>query len=406
MIGRDIFTSLAFRSVRLHLLRSLLAALGIVIGVIAITTLGIMGANLTLSVSEQLSRSANVITVTPYTGGGRGFSVVGPGGGVPGANLNITQSQLQEIERVVGANQVIPLHQTSSQITIGPSVGRATIIGVNPQDVADLLTVQEGTALRGGDGALVGATLASNFDLSVGSRIKIGSTSGNSTPNMVRVIGILEQQGASFSINADQAIIVTDKYYTTAYGGSGDYSQVQIIVNNLDQIGTIINNTDKALNRNEKIPAVRISSPTQFLSTVTSALGSITTFITMLGAISLVVAAVSIFNVMIMSVTERVREIGILRSIGTRKSEIRKMFLYEAFIIGFIGAGVGALLSVVSGYLIVLAIVGNTTFFFTPASLIYIPQGMLIGVATCVLSGIYPAWRASDLDPIEALRAE
>jgi putative ABC transport system permease protein len=406
MIGKDIFTSLAIRSVRLHLLRSLLAALGIVIGVIAITTLGIMGANLTLSVSEQLSRSANVITITPYTGGGRGFTVVGPGGGEPGANLNITQSQLQKITQVAGANTVIPIYQTSSQITVGPSIGRATIIGVNPADVADLLTVQEGTSLRGGDGALVGATLAGDFDLTIGSRIKIGSTTGNNTPVMVRVIGILEQQGASFSINADRSIIVTDKWYTAEFGGSGDYSQVQIIVNNLDQIGTIINNTDKALNRNEKIPAVRISSPTQFLSTVTSTLGSITSFMTMLGAISLVVAAVSIFNVMIMSVSERVREIGILRSIGTRKSEIRKMFLYEAFIIGFIGAGIGALLSVFSGYLIVLAIIGNTTYFFTPASLVYIPQGMVIGVATCVLSGIYPAWRASDLDPIEALRAE
>ena len=81
----------------------------------------------------------------------------------------------------------------------------------------------------------------------------------------------------------------------------------------------------------------------------------------MLGAISLVVAAVSIFNVMIMSVSERVKEIGILRSIGTRKSEIRKMFLYEAIIIGFIGAVIGAVLSIVSGYLTVLAIVGNTT---------------------------------------------
>jgi putative ABC transport system permease protein len=407
MIGGDIFTSLAFRSVRLHLLRSLLAALGIVIGVIAITTLGIMGANLTLSVSAQLSRSANVITISPYSGGGRGFTISGPGGGgETGSNLNITQSQLQDIIQVAGANLVIPIYQTSSQITVGPSVGRASIIGLPPDKVQDLLTLQEGTSLRGGDGALVGATLASDFDLTVGSRIKIGSTTGNSTPVIVRVIGILQQQGASFSINADRAIIVTDKWYTAAYGGSGEYSQVQIIANDLNQIGTIINNTDKRLNRNEKIPAVRISSPTQFLSTVTSTLGSITSFMTMLGAISLVVAAVSIFNVMIMSVTERIKEIGILRSIGTRKSEIRKMFLYEAFIIGFIGAGVGALLSVFSGYLIVLAIVGNTTYFFTPASLLYIPQGMLIGVATCVLSGIYPAWRASDLDPIEALRAE
>ncbi|HVN66370.1 MAG TPA: ABC transporter permease [Methanomicrobiales archaeon] len=405
MIGGDIFVSLAYRSVRLHLLRSLLAALGIVIGVIAITSLGIMGANLTMSVSAQLSRTANVITVSPYTGGGRGFGA-GGGGGESNVNLNITQSQLQDIIQVAGANQVIPIYSNSDRITVGSKVGRASIYGLPPDKVQDLLTVQEGTALRGGDGALVGATLVSDFDLTVGSRIKLGDTSGNSTPNIVRVIGILQSQGASFSINADRALIVTDKWYTSAYGGSGDYSQVQIIANDLSQIGTIINNTDKRLNRNEKLPVVRISSPSQFLSTVTSTLGSITSFMTMLGAISLIVAAVSIFNVMIMSVTERIREIGILRSIGTRKSEIRKMFLYEAIIIGFIGAGVGAILSVVFGYLTVLAIVGNTTYFFTPASLIYIPQGMLIGVATCVLSGVYPAWRASDLDPIEALRAE
>ena len=404
MIGGDIFVSLAARSVRRHLLRSLLAALGIVIGVIAITTLGIMGANLTLSVTAQLSRSANVITITPYTGGGRGF---GPGGGGDSStNLNITQSQLQEITQVAGANQVIPLYSGSDRITVGSREGRASIIGVKPDTVSDLLTVQEGTFLKGGDSALVGATLAEDFALKVGSRIKLGDTSANATPRMVRVVGILQQQGASFSINADRGIIVTDKWYTAAYGGEGQYSQVQIIVDNLNQMGAIINNTDRKLNRNEKLPAVRISNPSQFLSTITTTLGSITSFITMLGAISLVVAAVSIFNVMVMSVSERVREIGILRSIGTRKSEIRKMFLYEAVIIGLIGAVIGALLSIVSGYLIVIAIVGNTTYFFTPQSLIYIPQGMLIGIGTCVLSGVYPAWRAADLDPIEALRAE
>jgi putative ABC transport system permease protein len=404
MIGGDIFVSLAARSVRLHLLRSLLAALGIVIGVIAITTLGIMGANLTLSVTESLSRSANVITITPYTGGGRGF---GPGGGGDSsANLNITQSQLQEITQVAGANRVIPIYSGSDRITVGSRQGRASITGVKPDTVVDLLVVQEGTFLKGGDSALVGATLADDFSLKIGSRIKLGDTSSNVTPKMIRVVGILQQQGASFSINTDRAIVVTDKWYTAAYGGEGQYSQVQIIVDNLNQIGTITNNTDRKLNRNAKLPAVRISNPSQFLSTITTTLGSITSFITMLGAISLVVAAVSIFNVMVMSVSERVREIGILRSIGTRKSEIRKMFLYEAVIIGFIGAGIGALLSVVSGYLTVLAIVGNTTYFFTPASMIYIPQGMFIGIATCVLSGVYPAWRAADLDPIEALRAE
>ncbi len=400
MIGGDIFVSLASRSVRLHLLRSLLAALGIVIGVIAITTLGMMGANLTMSVSASLSKTANVITVSPYTGGGRGF---GASGGVSGGTQNISQAQFMAISQVAGANTVIPVYETSDQITVGANEGRATIIGLPMNKVQDMLTVQEGSSLLGGDGALIGATLASDFGLDLGTRIKIGS--GNVT-HTVRVVGILQAQGASLSINADRAIIVTDTWYTAVYGGSGDYTQVQIIANDLSQIGNIINNTDKRLNTNQKLPVVRVTSATQFLNTVTSTLGSITSFMTMLGAISLVVAAVSIFNVMIMSVTERVREIGILRSIGTRKNEIRKMFLYEALMIGFIGAGVGAILSIVTGYLTVLAIVGDTSYFLTPASLIFVPEGLLIGVAICVLSGVYPAWRASDLDPIEALRAE
>ncbi|MGE5831284.1 MAG: ABC transporter permease, partial [Methanomicrobiales archaeon] len=329
----------------------------------------------------------------------------GPGGGGEGTNLNITQSQLQEIERVVGANTVIPIYSKSDQITVGSKQGRASILGLKPDTVQNILVVTDGTFLRGGDGALVGPTLANDFSLKVGSRIKLGSSSDNSTRN-VRVVGILQSTGFGAGLSTDRSIVVTDKWYTAAYGGSGEYSQVNVIVGNINQIGTIENNTDKALNRNQKLPAVRITDSGQFLTTITQALGSITSFVTMLGAISLVVAAVSIFNVMIMSVSERVREIGILRSIGTRKSEIRKMFLYEAVIIGLIGAVIGALMSVVSSYLVVTAIVGNTTYFFTPASLAYIPQGMLVGVATCVLSGVYPAWRAANLDPIEALRAE
>jgi putative ABC transport system permease protein len=397
----DIFVSLAARSVRLHLLRSLLAALGIVIGVVAITTLGIMGANLTLSITAQLSSSGNVITISPYTGGGRGF---GGGGGDSGANLNITQSQLQDITRVAGANLVIPIYSSSDRITVGPKQGRANILGLKPDTVQDILVVTEGTFLKGGDGALVGPTLASDFSLNVGSRIKLGSDS-NSTKT-VRVIGILQSAGFGGGLSTDRAIVVTDKWYTANYGGTGEYQSVNIIASDIKQIGTIENNTAKALNRNPKLPAVRISDSGQFLNTISTTIGSLTSFVTMLGAISLVVAAVSIFNVMIMSVSERVKEIGILRSIGTRKSEIRKMFLYEAIIIGLIGAVIGALLSIVSSYLTVIAIVGNTTYFFTPTSMIYIPQGMVIGIATCVLSGVYPAWRAADLDPIEALRAE
>jgi len=402
-----IFLSLSLRSVRRHLLRSLLAALGIVIGVIAITTLGIMGVNLSLSITSQLSSSGNVIIITPYTG----VSSFGGGAqsqqvtGVTSENLHITENQVKKIRGVVGANLVIPVHSTSDQITVGPDNGRVSILGLDPATIQSVLVVTEGSSIRGGDGALIGPTLATDFSLKVGNRVKVGSVAGNNT-KVVRVLGILEGTGFGSGLNTDRALIVTDQWFTAAYGSDGLYPQVNIIVSDINDIGTIEGNIEKALNRNPKNKEVQITDSGQFLTTITQTLGTITAFVTMLGAISLIVAAVSIFNVMIMSVSERVKEIGILRSIGTRKSEIRKMFLYEAAFIGFIGAGIGATISVLTGYSLVLLLFGNTDYFFTPESLLYIPQGMAIGIVVCLLSGIYPAWRAANLDPIEALRAE
>ena len=116
--------------------------------------------------------SGNVIMISPYTGGRRGF---GGGGGAEGTNLNITQSQLQDITRVAGANLVIPIYSSSDQITVGSKQGRASVLGLKPDTVQDILVVTEGTFLKGGDGALVGPTLAGDFSLNVGTRIKLGS---------------------------------------------------------------------------------------------------------------------------------------------------------------------------------------------------------------------------------------
>ncbi len=142
------------------------------------------------------------------------------------------------------------------------------------------------------------------------------------------------------------------------------------------------------------------------MDSITSTVSTLTTFVMAIAGISLLVAATSIFNVMMMSVTERIREIGILRSIGTQKGEILRMFMYEATILGLVGAGIGAVMSIILGYLVVLVMVGTTKYFFTYQSLIYVPMAMIIGIAICVFSGVYPAWRAANLDPIEALRAE
>ncbi len=169
-------------------------------------------------------------------------------------------------------------------------------------------------------------------------------------------------------------------------------------------MGDIENAINAKINTNSKTPSIRIRDATSQLATETSALSTVTTFIMAIGGISLVVAAVSIFNVMMMSVSERIEEIGILISIGTERGEVRRMFLYEAFILGLLGAGIGGICSIAIGYTVVEAMMGTTAYFFQPGSIMYVPVAMFIGVVVCVISGVYPAWRASNMDPIDALR--
>jgi putative ABC transport system permease protein len=396
---RDIFLDLSIRSVRLNFLRSLLASIGIVIGVVAISSMGMLGANMQLSVKEQLSSNVNTIMISSDVV--RTTSTAG----TPITSSGIDKSTLNDIKSAAGQNEVIPIHSGRTAFTIGSTDGRGSIYGLNPNDVPKFLTIDSGDNMKGGSDALVGSSIASNFNLNIGSRIKIGQDNKSVIRPIVRVSGILASRGfASDGVNTDNAIIVPDTWYTDQFGDKDIYDQVNVIMANIDNI----NQTEAAIDSriNQRSQVVRIQDASSRLSSISSTLGTITTFIMAIGSISLVVAAVSIFNVMMMSVNERVQEIGILLSIGTEKGEVRRMFLYEAFILGIIGAGMGGICSLVIGYSVVSAMIGNTTYFFLPESIIYVPEGMVIGIIVCILSGLYPAWKASNMNPIDALRSE
>jgi putative ABC transport system permease protein len=397
---RDIFFDLSVRSVRLNFLRSLLASVGIVIGVVAISSMGMLGANMQLSVKQQLSSDVNTVIITPDVVRAE------PGiGGTATTKQGIDKSNLNDIRNAAGLNEVIPIHRTSSQFTVGSTDGRGAIYGFDPNDITKFLTVDQGDTIRGPSDAIVGASVASQFNLQIGTRIKIGSPNTDNRPT-VRVSGILPTRGfTSDGINTDNAIIVSDTWYTEHYGDKDLYDQVNVILQNVDTISSVESAIDAKLNKNRN-EVVRISDASSRLTGITQTLGTITSFILAIGGISLVVAAVSIFNVMMMSVNERIQEIGILLSIGTEKGEVRRMFLYEAFILGVIGALVGGICSLTIGYSVVSAMIGNTAYFFLPESIVYVPYGMIIGIVVCVVSGLYPAWRASNLDPIDALRSE
>jgi len=402
---KDIILQLSIRSIRLNFLRSLLAAIGIVIGVVAISAMGMMGANMTMSVTEELSAMANVLVVKPGgSGGGGGF--MSPGGGSSSSDDYIDKDQFDDIERVAGKyGNVYPLYSESDTVKIREDERRSTIYGMRDEDMVTILVVVNGTLPQTSGSVVVGPTFAENNDLVIGSRITIGDEDDEEAIiQKVRVVGILEEKGMSMDLNSDNAIIMTEKAFTGLYGGEGEYTQVNVILDDIDDADTATEAIEDQLNRKEDEVAVQDSS--RMMESITSTVSTMTTFVMAIAGISLLVAATSIFNVMMMSVTERVREIGILRSIGTQKGEVLRMFIYEAVILGLVGAIIGAIMSLLLGWLVVLAMVGTTEYFFTYQSLIYVPVSMAIGIAICIFSGVYPAWRAANLDPIEALRAD
>ena len=208
-----IFWEIAKRNIRIHILRSTLAMLGIVIGVIAIASMGILGNSLVLTVSDSLKTVGNSVIVTPHAGGTmRGF-----GGGTGGpSSLSITEQDFEQIKRASAPNIAIPVLQTSDRMKLGVGSDEivATIYGLNPEDVPDLLKLKEGGYSRGNSGVLVGSTFAKDNNVKVGSRIAIGTEGNKGT---LRVTGIIEERGMAFDVSTDSAIVVTKDWFDQSY---------------------------------------------------------------------------------------------------------------------------------------------------------------------------------------------
>ncbi|MGB7787600.1 ABC transporter permease [Methanoregula sp.] len=398
-----IFWEISKRNIRIHMLRSTLAMLGIIIGVVAIGAMGILGNSMTQEISSSLSSVGDSVIVTPYSGGGGGG--MGGGGGGSSANLMLTDQNYQQIKRVVAPNVAIPVLSTSEHMKVG--VGSddivATIYGIPTNDESDLLPdLQAGDYNNANSGCLVGSTFAADHNVKVGSRISIGTDGQYGT---LRVTGIIIKRGMSFDISTDSSIVVTKDWFENTYNEQDEYNEVVVKVTsgNTADVTTTIENQ---LNRNTRDKTVSVTDSKATLSSIYATFSTVTTFVEAIGGISMIVAGVSIFNIMMMSVNERIKEIGIMRSIGTQKKEVMSMFIYEAAIIGVTGSVIGGSLCILAGYVISALMLGTTQYLFTVSSMLSVAEGVGFGIVICILCGVYPAWQAANLNPIDALRHE
>ncbi|MCZ9312948.1 MAG: ABC transporter permease [Methanocorpusculum sp.] len=400
-IVSPIIFELSMRNLRLNFLRSMLSMIGIIIGVLAITSLGMMGAAFSTDMTSLLSSSTNSLTIMSVE-----EKTVD---GIPATGLS--SKDMRDIEAAIRSAtsdySLIPMYQGTKVAKFQNKEFGAQTYGLRPGDIPELVTIQSGKVPRGSEGVLIGEKLADDHDLRIGSRLTMTDKNGATTA--VRVVGILENSGMSLTFSTDSAIVGTTTWYESIVNTHNLYISAMVKTGNLDNLDAISSAIEKRMNGRadrDTDDRVYVMDARQFAAMMQEGLGMISLFLVAIGGISLLVAAVAIFNVMLMSVNERIREIGILRSIGTLRNQVLLMFLYEAAIIGLIGAVIGGVLSVGASAVVIGLLFGNISLMFAPSVLIYIPYGIVIGILVCLLSGLYPAWKAANLNPVEALASD
>ncbi len=398
----------AFSGVVTHKLRSFLTMLGIVIGVGAVITLMSVGKGAEQQILSNIeSLGSNLISISPgssFFGGVRG-----------GSTQSLTLQDASDIAaNVPDIAAIAPIYNASSQLIAGDTNTNAQIIGTTPSYVnVNNLSVAEGTFFSSQDyntsnkvivlGSSVATTLFPNSD-PIGQQVRMGNI-------IVRVIGVLNSKGVNFD-SPDSAVVMplTAMQQTIAQPrtttGLPGVSSITLTTTDSKYTQTAIAYITDLLRTNHHLAATaendfRITSTEEIAATLSSTVGTLTLLLGAIAAISLVVGGIGVMNIMLVSVLERTREIGIRKALGAKQRDIWSQFLIEAAFLSLAGGVIG----VIGGWLVAYFINRfNVITTYVTGDIVLLAVGVSVGIG--LFFGFYPAWNASRLNPIEALRSE
>jgi putative ABC transport system permease protein len=398
-----------------HRLRSALTVLGIMIGITAVILTVGLGEGAQQQVTSQISAlGSNLLTVTP----GSTTSSSGIRGGFGSASTLTVGDSTALTSKVVAPDiaAVAPAISTNQSLVAGSINWTTTAVGTDPS----WLTVRgrsltEGRFIAGHDVAtkadvvVLGATTAQEL---FGFRDPVGQTV-NVGGQPMSVIGVLNTVGSSSSSSTasnpdDQAILPLTTASSLLFSGASRNSVSQILIQatSAGTLSAAYQEADAELLSLHGISTTSgadftITSEAQVLSAATSVDKTLTVLLGGVAGISLLVGGIGVMNIMLVSVTERIREIGLRKALGATPRVIRRQFLVEASVLGSVGGVLGALLGLV-GALVLPHFISNPITISPVAAVGAIAIAIAIGIAF----GVYPAGRAARLAPIDALRSE
>lgn len=389
--------------------KTLMSSLGIIIGVMAIVVMLSVGEGLYSGVSSQFSTlNLDMVRVMP---GSAHFG--GPGSDQANRNpaepAKFTEKDTKVLENVVGVKNVAPRSSANVVVAFRSTNSSAGLTGIDPDKEETLKDeVAEGRFLTGSDykSIVIGDGVANDLfrmKITPGNKVRLYYEDRYMDFKVVGVLGEADQ--TSFGgpgSDENSQMYITHKALEELKGDENYYyGSFQVTVYDPEQVESIIERIKNDLLRYHKDEAYDATTARDMLSSLMSILSMIKYALAGIGAISLLVGGIGIANVMMLTVKERIREIGVMKALGATTRDIRMQYLLEAGVLGVVSSIIGIALGVSVSYLI--GALASLPSAITAQSIVL---GLLFGVVTTTIAGVYPANRAAKLDPIEALRAE